>query len=48
MAVRATAQTAIVVISTRRIPSTPIRRLVSGPEIACPTLVAASTMPAAA
>jgi hypothetical protein len=36
----ASAHTTIVVISTRRIPSTPISRLVSG--------VAASTMPAAA
>jgi hypothetical protein len=38
----------MVVPSTRRMPKLPIRRLVSGPLMAWPTLVAASTMPAAA
>jgi hypothetical protein len=41
------AQTIIVSTRTRRIPHTPIQRLVSGPAIAWPMLVAASTSPAA-
>ena len=42
-----TAHTLIVSRSTGRIPQMPIQRLVSGPETAWPTLVAASTRPAA-
>ncbi len=41
------AQIARVRVSTRRMPHTPIQRLVSGPATACPTEVAASTSPAA-
>ena len=41
------AQIAVVIASTGRMPHTPIHRLVSGPAIAWPTLVAASTSPAA-
>ncbi len=44
--VMAAAQTARVVVITRRIPQTPIQRLVTGPAIACPIEVAASTSPA--
>ena len=44
----ATAQTTVVRMSTRRMPQTPIHRLVSGPAVACPMLVAASTRPAEA
>ena len=43
----ATVLTAVVRISTGRMPQTPIQRLVSGPDSACPALVAASTRPAA-
>ena len=43
----AKAQTMVVRMSTGRIPHRPIQRLVSGPAIACPTLSAASTRPAA-
>ena len=43
----ATAQTIIVVVSTRRMPQMPIQRLVTGPAIAWPIDVAASTRPAA-
>ena len=45
--VSATAQTLVVRMSTGRMPHAPIHRLVSGPETAWPTLVAASTRPAA-
>src|SRR5687767_4590398 len=47
-AVTVTAQTMRVRVSTRRIPQTPIQRLVSGPAAAWPTLAAARTRPAAA
>ena len=41
------AETMRVSVSTERMPQTPIQRLVSGPAIAWPALVAASTRPAA-
>ena len=47
IAVIAHAQITRVVVSTRRMPHTPIQRLVTGPAMAWPTDVAASTSPAA-
>ena len=41
------AQTSRVMVSTRRMPQMPIHRLVTGPAMACPMLVAARTRPAA-
>ena len=48
MATRPVAHTTVVRLSTLRIPHTPIQRLVRGPAMAWPMLVAASTSPAAA
>ena len=48
IAMIAPAQTTRVIVSTRRIPSRPIRRLVSGPAMACPIDIEPSTRPAAA
>ena len=47
MAKMVIAHTAVVSTSTGRIDHAPIQRLVSGPAMAWPTLVAASTSPAA-
>ena len=46
IAVTAVAQIAMVTAMTGRMPQTPMRRLVSGPAMAWPMLVAASTRPA--
>ena len=48
MQLMAMVQTMSVRVSTRRIPQMPIHRLVNGPAMACPMLVAAKTRPAAA
>ncbi|MDQ0576099.1 hypothetical protein QFZ29_002322 [Agromyces albus] len=47
MATTAATHTSSVVTSTGRMPSWPMRRLVSGPAMAWPIEVAASTRPAA-
>jgi hypothetical protein len=47
MAAIAVALTSRVVVSTRRMPQRPIQRLVTGPAMACPIEIAASTRPAA-